>query len=192
VVSRPVGTWVREVVTQNGNDETPVRVTVKFDEDRLTIRLVGAIDRQAVEQVLEADYSITKDSVVFGVITSYDMRVPAGGRLPPNVVVSEEDYVDQPFTFRFRVDGGTLTLKELRLPGVTKPNAAEIGQLLGGRFSTGTDDPLAPNAQPPAKGRGPSIVPSRVRPSAPNQQPIIPPPPSVGVAPSSAPVPVGP
>jgi RNA polymerase sigma factor (sigma-70 family) len=177
VVSRPIGTWSREVFVslEDGTADQPVRITVKFEEDRLTVRTVAMIDRQAVETILEADYSITKDSVVFGVVTGYDVRLPAGGRLPTGLNLGEADYTDQPFTFRFRVDGGTLTMKDLRMPGVKQPGDAGFDQLLGGRFSSGADEGAAPNPPPPAKGRGPSVLPGRARPPALNPQPVVPP-----------------
>ena len=108
VVFSPVGTWSREVVVPNGNEESTVRVTMKFDEDHLTIRVAMVVERQEMEIVLDADYSITKDSVVFGVVTGSDVSVPAGGRVPARATESEEGFVDQPFSFRFRVDRGAL------------------------------------------------------------------------------------
>src|SRR4029077_17610405 len=59
VVSSPVGTWSREVVSPSGNNEDTVRVTMKLDEDHLTIRVAMVVERQEVETVIEADYSIT-------------------------------------------------------------------------------------------------------------------------------------
>ena len=158
-----------------------MRVTVKFEEDRLTIRLATMVERQEVETVLDADYSITKDSVVFGVVTGSDVRVPAGGRLPAGVAMTEGEFVDQPFTFRFRVDGGALTVKDLRMPGVNQQGDAGLGQLLGGRYAVGAEEPPpAANPQPPAKGRGPSVVPRRVLPPTANPPridgPCVPPP----------------
>jgi hypothetical protein len=136
---------------------------VNFEEDRLTMRMAASIERQPVETVLEADYSITRDSVVFGVVTGYDTRVPAGVRVPAAAVDGEEDLIDQPFTFRFRVDGGTLTIKDLRMPGVNKQGDAGLGLVLGGRFMSGAET-QPPNIHPqlPSKTRISSVQPRRM------------------------------
>lgn len=210
VVSRPVGTWSREVVTPNGNGEEAMRVSVHFEEDRLTIRLVALVDRQPAETVLEADYSITRDSVVFGVITGLDTHVPAGVRVPAGAAGEEEQFIDQPFTFRFRVDGGTLTVKDLRMPGVNKQGDAGLGLVLTGRYMSG-EHPPGMQREIPAKGRASYVLPRRVSPShmttpgpvadqplyptgspevAPGGPPAFPAPGQPGSVPAGAPVPL--
>lgn len=122
VVSRPVGTWTRDVAEEN----VTIRLTVKFEEDRLTIRAVETSGRESTETVLDADYSITRDSVAFGVITGYDTTSREAG---------EDEYTDQPFSFRFRVDNGVLTVKDLRMPGA-KGGAGGLMELMAGRYAT--------------------------------------------------------
>ena len=194
VVSRPVGKWSREVVPSNGNGEDMLRVSVHFEEDRLAIRVAGIVERQPVEMVLEADYSITRDSVVFGVVTGVDIRVPAGMRVPSRAAGEEEQFVDQPFSFRFRVDDGTLMVKDFRMPGVNKQGDAGLGQVLGGRYMSG-EQPPANQTQMPGKGRMSSVQPRRMSSSyTTTPEPVVdqplymPAPGSPAVVPGSAPV----
>ena len=139
---------------------------MKFEEDHLTIRLAMVVERQEMEIVLDADYSITKESVVFGVVTGSDVSVPAGARVPARAAENEEEFVDQPFSFRFRVDRGALTVKDLRIPGLNKEGDAGLSQMLTGRFAMGHDEPPAGLPQTPGKSRSPSVVPRRVLPPA--------------------------
>ena len=69
VVSRPVGTWSREVVPPNGNGEDSAASIGALRGGSSDDPGAGIVERQPVETVLEADYSITSDSVVFGVVT---------------------------------------------------------------------------------------------------------------------------
>ena len=194
VVSRPVGKWSREVVPPNGNGEDVMRVSVHFEEDRLAIRVLASVERQPVETVLEADYSITRDSVVFGVVTGVDIRVPAGMRVPAGAAGEEEQFVDQPFSFRFRVDDGTLTVKDFRMPGVNKQGDAGLGQVLGGRYMSG-EQPTAMQREMPGKGRMSSVQPRRMSPPPiansgfyPSPSQYMPEPGTPVVVPSGAPV----
>ena len=139
---------------------------MKFDEDHLIIRVAMVVERQEMEIVLDADYSITKDSVVFGVVTGSDVSVPAGVRVPTRGPESEEEFVDQPFSFRFRVDRGALTVKDLRIPGLNKQGDVGLGQMLTGRFAMGHDEPATGVPPTPGKGRSPSVPPRRVLPPA--------------------------
>ncbi|HUR53781.1 MAG TPA: hypothetical protein VMZ71_06600, partial [Gemmataceae bacterium] len=148
VISRPVGTWTREVADADATH----RVTAKFEDDRLTIRFTQTDGKETVETVLDADYSITRDSVVFGVVTGFDTTATAGAN-----AANRDELTDQPFSFRFRVDNGVLTVKDIRMPGV-KENSG-VAELLLGRFATAAEG--AADKLPPAGPAKPKLLPRR-------------------------------
>ena len=146
-ISRPVGTWTREVANES---QGTVRITAKFDEDRLTLRVSGTVGKDTIETVIDADYSITRESVVFGVVTGYDMTASAA-----TDAVSTDDPTDQPFAFRFRVDNGVLTIKDFRMPGMKDRDG--YTDVFAGRFSTAKEEPGV-TVPSPAK---PKMLPTR-------------------------------
>jgi hypothetical protein len=83
-LTRPVGAWM------NGDGGL-----LTITPDRVTWRML------LKGSTVKADYSITKDSVLYAVITQVS---------PPIKELEEGDT----FSFRFRVDEGTLNLRELR------------------------------------------------------------------------------
>jgi hypothetical protein len=87
---RPVGTWTRSV--------GDFSVTFSFETDTLKCILAGA----GVTLDIDADYSMSKDGVIFGRISKVDKK---GACVGPNV--------GDLFTFRFAVKGDTLTLSDL-------------------------------------------------------------------------------
>jgi hypothetical protein len=92
-VARPVGIW--------SNMHSPLEI--KQD------RLVWNVNHPSMGTItLKADYSITKDSILYAVITEVGRK---------NKEIEEGDT----FSFRFRVDDDTLNLKELRGKFVSEP-----------------------------------------------------------------------
>lgn len=106
-VTKPVGTWVREVKIE----ETKHVFTLTVTDDRLTLR----VETEHGVARLDGDYAINKESVLFGVIDTCDH---AGRRGSDAAALSHLS--GQPFAVRFRVDGDELTLKEFKGLGVGK------------------------------------------------------------------------
>ena len=99
-VSRPVGSWHR-----SSGDHT---FTLKFDADRLVATNQVGTENGPVTVTVEADYSISRDGVVFGYITGIDY---------PEGAANLGAYIDSPFSFRFRADDKVLTIKDVKLGG---------------------------------------------------------------------------
>jgi hypothetical protein len=112
VYPRPTGVWVRDI--QLRGMSAPIQVSLKFAGDHLTLFIMGTADGKPFSQTIEADYSITKDGLVFAVITSATANIPSG------LEGSDEERLanlsDQLFSFRFRLDRGALTIKDLKMP----------------------------------------------------------------------------
>jgi hypothetical protein len=90
----PVGRWERKM------GKNHVRLTV--EDGRLHVHFTG----EKVATV-HADYSVTKDRILYGVITSVDCDDEDESL--------ENELLDQPFSCRFRVDEGTLTVRDLKI-----------------------------------------------------------------------------
>jgi RNA polymerase sigma factor (sigma-70 family) len=120
---RPVGQWERVA--------GPYRMTLRVEADRLFGTFVATDKGGKEEYVVEADYSVTKDCVLFGVVTGLD-----AGDAEATAEVHAA-YVDQPFSVRFRVDGNVLTIKDVKCAGIEGNDTKEL-QIIVGRYKRKT------------------------------------------------------
>jgi RNA polymerase sigma factor (sigma-70 family) len=106
---RPVGNWERTF--------GPLQVSLRVKADRLSGAVDMAVDKGArVGFVFDADYSVTRDGVLYGIITGIDVQGgPAGDfKEMGEFQVALSRLVDQPFSIRYRVDDGVLTVKDVK------------------------------------------------------------------------------
>jgi hypothetical protein len=128
-------------------------MTLKIDEDRLTVVSEQAGGNQRVTITAEADYAINKESTLYGVITSVDVD----GTIPEkDLLTYEQAGIGQPFAVRFRLDGDSLTLKDFRGFGIGVDShnndlAAQVAIFLG-RYAKA--DGKAPAKPAPRRLRG--------------------------------------
>ena len=113
---KPLGTWERKV--------GPLTVTLRFDNDQLhgTINLKRKEgDIKEVFLTFQADYSVTKDYLIYGVVNSLDSKLAGKKKLNFEEITKMEDGLaaleDQPFSMRFRQDGNELILRNLKFHG---------------------------------------------------------------------------
>jgi hypothetical protein len=103
--ARPLGTWERDV--------GPNHITLRIEADRLYGTATLMVDKdKKLTLSMDADYSVTADGILYGVITGVD--VPDVPNDSADVVELAAVLPDQPFSVRFRVDRGSLTIKDLR------------------------------------------------------------------------------
>jgi RNA polymerase sigma factor (sigma-70 family) len=140
IVSRPVGDWHRAAGEH--------QFGLKFDADRLVATNIVSTENGRVSVTIEADYSISRDGVVFGYITGIDVS---------DGTDNLAGYVDQPFSFRFRADDEVLTVKDVK---VASKAADDAVLFVAGRY---TDKPSTPILPPVAKPSQPKAKPSRPR-----------------------------
>jgi RNA polymerase sigma factor (sigma-70 family) len=135
---RPVGTWEREV--------GPVSLTMRIEADRIygsgTCVSVEK-DGRKFEITLDADYSVTKDNVLYGVLTGVDMggnvRGDGGEEWKEGLEVSQM-LNDAPFSLRYRLDDNVLTIKELKFGDPEKTNGKNgYGVFMLGRWKKKAD-----------------------------------------------------
>jgi hypothetical protein len=155
VVTRPVGTWVREIVAEGGS----IRMTLKIDEDRVTVVSEQAGGPHRVTITAEADYAINKESILYGVITSMDVD----GAIPDkDLLTYEQAGIGQPFAVRFRLEGDSLTLKDFRGFGVGMHSGQEADAgiaMICGRYVKSDGKAPAKPATRRLRGGDPLIAP---------------------------------
>jgi hypothetical protein len=99
----PVGVWER--VGKDGQ-----RLTLTIAPDHL--RLKGADEKGTLLLLLEGDHRVTKDSILFGIVTSVESH--GAGVFGESGKAIWALPVDTLFSWHFRVDGDTLTVKDAR------------------------------------------------------------------------------
>jgi hypothetical protein len=122
-----VGEWERQVGL--------FRITLRIEPDHAVCTVTGMEGGKSVTYTLHADYSVTRDSVLYGVLTSLDASVAGGEKMEDltNSLAGLHELCDAPFSLRIRQDEDLLTLKQLKC-GLAKYNDAdkkELGLLLG-------------------------------------------------------------
>lgn len=190
VVTGPAGTWIREL-SMNG---ASMRFTMHFQEDRMLCIVEQAGSGMAVTFTVEADYSINKESTVYGVITSLDVELPQHGKNDDEfkqLLAIETIAVGQPFAFQFRQDAGSLTVKHFRGFGIGMAEKADgelsmLAAAISGRYTNANAQrqgpaprpttrplPRVPNRAPaPALSSDPLVAPGS--PASPLGEPVLP------------------
>jgi hypothetical protein len=109
-VAKPVGTWVRDVQLKHQT----CQLVLEIADDRLSLTMELKTGESSGAVRIDADYGINKQSCLFGVLTSVDVS-------HPRIDASQAELLNlagQPFSVRFRVDDGVLTLSDLKGFGV--------------------------------------------------------------------------
>lgn len=92
--AKPLGKWERKIGKNH--------VTLIVEDNRL--HMISAGETMAT---LHADYSMTRDGVVYGVVTSIECEEDDNGE-------STKEMFDAPFSFRFRIDEGALIIHDAK------------------------------------------------------------------------------
>lgn len=140
-LTKPLGKWERKIGKSH--------ITLMVEENRLHIRFASG----DVSGSAHADYSITRDGVVFGIVTSLecdDEDQEAEGI---------KEFYNAPFSFRFRIDEGALVISDVKtLSAESKEN-----EQLNGRFkpvSSAARAAIVPTSYHFATTRSPQPIPS--------------------------------
>lgn len=125
-VAGPVGTWERSV--------GEAQVTLRVQDGHLTGTVVtdGKDDKTTYE--LHADYSTTRDSLLYGVITNVRITGGPAEEAAKKEMAVQKGLMDWPFSLRFRVDGDTLVIKDVRV--AFPPDQKEINESAALLFGT--------------------------------------------------------
>lgn len=117
VVRRPLGSFTREVAPFG-------KATFTFTENRLHIQATVNIEKVNMTVSLDADYSMNRESVVYGVINGADITGAGevGAAVGPYAAIAN----DLPFSFRVRVEDDAITIKDLKVGMLGSPLLAEV------------------------------------------------------------------
>ena len=115
-VARAGGTLLPTTAPTNALDGTVwmretkgCRVVLKFTKDRLEAEMILGVEGQLA---LTADYALGRDGLVFGVVT--DASSPQADQAGEEFVKALLAAGGEPYCFRVRTDGDTLTLRDVR------------------------------------------------------------------------------
>jgi RNA polymerase sigma factor (sigma-70 family) len=155
-VRQPNGTFSREVAPFG-------KAVVTFTENRLHVVATIRVEKLSLTFNIDADYSMNRESVVFGIITAVDMT---GG---DEEVVAEVAGIlglahDIPFAFRIRVEDECIIVKDIKcgpigthvfteLLGKGAEADGELNLMLGAICGKYKADPNADRTLPPAPPR---------------------------------------
>jgi RNA polymerase sigma factor (sigma-70 family) len=130
---RPIGNWERQL--------GPLQVNLRIKADRLSGVVDMAVEKQRISFVFDADYSVTRDGLLYGIITGIDFQ--NGGQAGDFKDLGEFQVVmnrmiDQPFSIRYRVEDGVLTVKDMKFGSLglkdEKDELEEVKIMAVGRY----------------------------------------------------------
>jgi RNA polymerase sigma factor (sigma-70 family) len=161
VVRRPLGSFTREVAPYG-------RGTITFTENRIHVVAAVRIDKAAFTVMIDGDYTMNRESMVYGIITSADVTGPFDEEEALEVGLMASAATDMPFAFRVRVDDESVTIKDIKFGPFGSPafneafggqgEGMEVIMLITGKYKA---DPN-PDRQPPLpapRGNNPPPVP---------------------------------
>jgi hypothetical protein len=128
---RPIGVWERTIVTKEGGSVT---LTIRVDAHRVSLTQSVQDKGRPLKATLEGDYSVSRDYVLYGFVTGVDLpEHSAEGPDVDELGKTQAHILDQPFSVRYRLDGNSLTIRDIKVGGVPD-NEREGLQILAGRY----------------------------------------------------------
>jgi RNA polymerase sigma factor (sigma-70 family) len=127
---RPIGVWERTIVAKEGGSIT---LTIRVDAHRVSLTQSVLDKGKAMKATLEGDYSVSRDYVLYGFVTGVDLPENAEGQEVDELGKMQAHILDQPFSVRYRLDGNSLTIRDIKVGGVPD-NEREALQILAGRY----------------------------------------------------------
>jgi hypothetical protein len=124
---RPIGVWERTLIAKQGATMT---LTIRIDPHRITLTQTVVAEGKTLKIGIEGDYSVSRDYVLYGFVTGFDMPAGEGG---DDSGKAQAQVLDQPFSVRYRLDGDALTIRDVRAGGVSDKERQEL-QILAGRY----------------------------------------------------------
>lgn len=161
VVRRPLGSYTREVPAFG-------KATLTFTENRLHVVADVRIDKgKAFTVTADADYSINRESMVYGIITAADVASSLDTSEALEISLIAGHMNDIPFAFRVRAEEDAIAIKDIKFGAIGSPLLAEMFGVKEGdkeivmltgiicgryKFDPNPDRNLPPPAPRPAAG----------------------------------------
>ncbi|MDB5309555.1 MAG: sigW 3 [Gemmataceae bacterium] len=119
VVRRPLGSYTREVAGYG-------KATLTFTENRLHLVATVRIDKVSFTVSADADYTMNRESMVYGIITGADVSGPFDADEGAEIALIAGAATDMPFAFRVRADEDAITIKDIKFGPFGSPLLAEV------------------------------------------------------------------
>ncbi len=128
-MARPIGIWQAKV--ENAT------VELVFTETRMILAIKS---KNAVDNVtIIADYSMTKDGVVFGCIVDVDVQDAKGEEENQKTFINGQ--IDLPFSFRIRSENGRMRIRDVKIASVAPEETNLFRSVLSLAFAASTTSP---------------------------------------------------
>jgi RNA polymerase sigma factor (sigma-70 family) len=173
IVRRPLGSYTREVMPYG-------RATLTFTENRLHIAANIRIDKATFTVTADADYSMNRESMVYGIITAAEVNGPFDEDEAAEIALIASGANDMPFAFRVRADDGSITIKDIRFGALGSANFLHaldglgdmeemlmITSLIAGKYKTDPNPERQPPLPAPRSNQPVPVPKSKRQPSAP-------------------------
>ncbi len=90
------------------------KATVTFTESRIHVVATVHIEKTTLNVNIDADYSMNRESLVYGVITAIEMGGALTGEEATTLLAILNSVNDIPFAFRVRVDDDSIVVKDMK------------------------------------------------------------------------------
>jgi RNA polymerase sigma factor (sigma-70 family) len=111
--NRPIGLWEKDIGVEH--------LTLIIEADRIYGTISGTDKGNKFKTSIDADYSVTKDNVLYGVVTGADAEGPgdeASQKATVEATSNAQKLIDYPFSVRYRVDGNVLLVRDAKFGGI--------------------------------------------------------------------------
>jgi|GEM_PF-6787863 len=144
-----IGTWHRKIGRCSA--------VITFTHNEMKMCLTRTEDEQKLVVTVTAQYTLTKEGLVYGVITGADMEDPEGGKMGKDdlddnldeIVLLLQSLADHPFSFRAKMTSAGLMVSNVKVAPPEEIDVEEFA-LLGGLYkqtkNSSTSCPFAMNA----------------------------------------------
>lgn len=119
IVRRPLGSYTREVAPFG-------KATVTFTENRIHVLVTVRIDDLAFSLTADADYTINRESMVYGIVTGVDVSGEFDEDKAAEIMAIAAAVNDIPFAFRVRVEDDAIMVKDIKCGPLGSPIFAEL------------------------------------------------------------------
>ena len=125
VIRRPHGSYTRDIPPYG-------RATITFTENQIHIVANIRIEKLTFTVTADADYSLNRESMVYGIITGVDVTGSFDEEEALEVALLANAANDMPFAFRIRTDDNAITIKDLRFGALGSPAFLKLLDEAGG------------------------------------------------------------
>ena len=119
IVRRPLGSYTKEVPSYG-------KATFTFNESRLHVVATVRIEKTTFTLTADADYSMNRESMVYGIITGVDVTGLRDDEEMAEFALLAGAATDMPFAFRVRTEDDAVAIKDIKFGPIGSPIFADM------------------------------------------------------------------